>query len=130
MSPLTLYLARFFGVSCLLMCALLALRSKAALQAMDEMVSNRGLMLLTGIVTLIAGAACVVGHNVWSGGPLPIAVTLLGWLTLLKGAAIVAVPPDMLRRTYKVLHYPQNFRVVMAVAAALSAWLTVAAFEV
>ncbi|QUD87610.1 hypothetical protein [Phenylobacterium montanum] len=129
MSPLTLYLARFFGLACLLMCVLLALRAKSALQAIDEMISNRGLMLLTGIVTLIAGAACVVGHNVWSGGPLPIAVTLLGWLTLIKGAAIVAVPPAVLRKTYKALHYPQNFRVVMAFAAALSAWLAVAAFE-
>ena len=31
----------------------------------------------------------IVGHNVWSGGPLPVTVTLLGWLIFLKGL----VPP-------------------------------------
>src|SRR5690348_14216277 len=39
-----------------------------------------------------AGTALVIGHNVWSGGVLPVVVTLLGWLTLIKGIALMAMP--------------------------------------
>jgi hypothetical protein len=28
---------------------------------------------------LLGGLAMVLAHNVWSGGPLPVIVTLIGW---------------------------------------------------
>jgi hypothetical protein len=71
----------------------------------------------------------VVGHNVWSGGALAVAVTLLGWLTLIKGFAILAVPPQALAASYRALLDLVRFRVYMAVAFALSAWLTWIAFR-
>ena len=77
---------------------------------------------------MAVGAAMVVGHNVWSGGALPVAVTLLGWLTLIKGVALMATPPHALTAFYHALHYPAWFRPYMTAALALSAWLTVTAF--
>ena len=68
MSPATLFLGKFFGISCLLMCAVLVTRPKASLEAINSMMGNPGLILVTGIFTMVAGAATVVGHNVWSGG--------------------------------------------------------------
>jgi hypothetical protein len=35
-------------------------------------------MLLTSVITLVIGLALVVGHNVWSGGALPVTVTVVG----------------------------------------------------
>jgi hypothetical protein len=70
------------------------------------MMESPGLLLVTGIFTMGGGAAMVVGHNVWSGGALPVAVTLLGWLTLIKGVALMAVPPRALTSFYRTLHYP------------------------
>ena len=128
MSPLTLYLARVFGVFGVLMCAGLVARPRASIATIQSMMTNPGLVLVTGIVTMAAGAATVVGHNLWSGGALAIVVTALGWVTLVKGLALVAVPPSVLNAAYRVLHYPQIFRAVMAVALILSAWLTWAAF--
>ena len=66
--------------------------------------------------------------NLRSGGPLPVAVTLLGWVMLIKGVALMAAPPRTLGAFYRVLHYPTRFRLYMAVALVLSAWLTLAAF--
>ena len=128
MSPLTIFLGRFFGLSCLLMCGVLVARPKASLAAIESMKESPGLVLVTGIFTLGGGVATVVGHNVWSGGALPVAVTLLGWVTLIKGVALMATPPRALSAFYQVLRYPARFRLYMAVAFAFSAWLTVTAF--
>lgn len=128
MPPLTLYLAKLFGVFGVLMCAALVARPKASIETIQSMTTNAGLILVTGIVTMAAGAATVIGHNLWSGGALVIVVTALGWVTLIKGLALMAVPPAALNRLYGALHYPQVFRAVMAIAMVLSARLTWAAF--
>jgi hypothetical protein len=128
MSPLTLFLGGFFGLSCLLMCAVLVARPKASLEAINSMMDNPGLILLTGIFTMAGGAATVVGHNVWSGGALPVVVTLVGWLTLIKGVVLMATPPRALTAFYRRLYYPARFRLYMAAALAFSIWLTVIAF--
>jgi len=128
MSPLTLFLGRFLGLSCLLMCAVLVARPKASLAAIGALMANPGLLLVTGILTMGGGAAMVVGHNVWSGGTLPVVVTVLGWLTLIKGVALLATPPHAMSAFYRALHYPAWFRSYMAVAVLFSAWLTVTAF--
>jgi hypothetical protein len=128
MSPLTVFLGRFIGLSCLLMCAVLVAKPRTSLAAISAMMESPGLILITGIVTVGGGAAMVVGHNVWSGGALPVAVTLLGWLTLIKGIALMATPPGTLVAFYRALNYPVWFRFYMGVAHAFSAWLTVTAF--
>jgi hypothetical protein len=128
MSPVTLYLGKLFGIGMLLMCVALAARPKAAIATITSMVGSPGLILVTGIVTMTAGLAAVLGHNLWSGGALPIAVTALAWLTLLKGLALVAAPPSALMAAYRGLHYPQRFGLVMWIGAAIGAAITWLAF--
>jgi hypothetical protein len=128
MSPLTIFLGKFFGLACLLMCGVLLVRPKASLQAIASMMESPGLILVTGIFTMGGGAATVVGHNVWSGGALPVAVTLLGWATLIKGVVLMATPPRALGAFYRAVQYPARFHLYMTAAFAFSAWLTVTAF--
>ena len=128
MSPLTLFLGKFFGVSCLIMCAVLALRPGQTSAAINSIMESPGLLLMTGVVTVFGGTAIVVGHNVWSGGALPVTVTVLGWVTLIKGIALMVMPPRSLTAFYRVLRYPARLRLYMTAAIAFSAWLTVTAF--
>jgi hypothetical protein len=129
MSPLTIYLARLFGLGMLVMCALFAVRPEAALAAIQSMAADPGLVLMAGLFAFVAGLAMVIGHNRWSGGVLTVVVTLLGWLTLIKGVAILAAPPPALAGFYGFMGYPGSFRGVMAVAALASLWLSWAAFR-
>jgi hypothetical protein len=128
MSPLTLYLGKLIGIGLLAMCLSLALRPKASLATISAMMNETGLLLVTGIFTMTAGIALVLGHNLWSGPPLVWAVTIIGWMTLLKGLAIIAVPPARLAAVYRVLNYPQTLRLVMFIGAIVGAWMTWAAF--
>lgn len=128
MSPLTLYLGKLIGIGLLAMCLSLALRPKASLATISAMMNETGLLLVTGIFTMTAGIALVLGHNLWSGPPLVIAVTIIGWVSLLKGLAIIAVPPARLAAVYRILNYPQTLRLVMFIGALAGAWMTWAAF--
>ncbi len=128
MSPLTLYLGKLIGIGLLLMCLALAARPKSSLAAISSMMAEPGLLLVTGIFTAAAGVALVLGHNLWGGPPLVWAVTIVGWMTLLKGLAIVAVPSGRLAAFYKVINYPQRLMWVMGIGAIVGAWMTWAAF--
>ena len=83
MSRLTVFLARFIGLFTVLLIAALLSRGSAMV---ETAIADRPLMLTYGIISLAIGLAMILGHNVWSGGSLPVVVTLVvGWLILAKG---------------------------------------------
>jgi hypothetical protein len=129
LSPLTIYLGRFIGLALLMTCLALVARPKAALAAISSLMDQPGALLVTGVFTLAGGVSLVVGHDVWSGGALPIAVTVIGWISLLKGLAILAVPAPVMAGVYRGVGYPGSFRLVMSAGAIFAAWLTWAAFS-
>ena len=51
----------------------------------------------------------VLGHNVWSGGALPVVVTLVGWLILAKGLLPLYLPPETLTGMYAGIHFSSIF---------------------
>lgn len=56
---------------------------------------NIALGYLGGMLAFIVGAAIVALHNDWSGA-LAIAVTVVGWAALIKGALILVFPQQFL----------------------------------
>src|SRR5262249_2206879 len=77
MSTLTIYLARLIGLSAVLLVVALLARGNALIMAT---VADGPVMLVYAIFSLAAGLAIILGHNVWSGGEVPVIVTLVGWL--------------------------------------------------
>jgi hypothetical protein len=53
-------------------------------------------MLTYAIISLAMGVLIILGHNVWSGGALPVVVTLVGWSILAKGLLLLCVAPEAL----------------------------------
>jgi hypothetical protein len=64
------------------------------------------------IISLVVGVAMIVGHNVWSGGVLAVFVTLVGWLILLKGVALLVLSPDALSLTFGQAQYSDHFYLI------------------
>ena len=129
MSPFTIYLAKLLGLYCIIVALAMSANKQQALKTVNEWVRSPPLMMLTSAITLALGLALVVGHNVWSGGALPITVTVVGWLTLVKGLAFLAVPPAQTIKLYDGLQYERFFFVYMGVTLALGFYLSVAAFS-
>lgn len=62
---------------------------------MTDLANSKGLLWVTGLITFVMGTVIVALHNVWSAD-WRLIVTLLGWLTVVKGAVIILFPSSML----------------------------------
>ena len=83
MSATTIFLGRLLGLYLVAISAGM-LAPRRTLATLDEMARSGPWMLFSGMVATAAGLAVVLGHNVWSGGALPVVVvTLMGWASLL-----------------------------------------------
>jgi hypothetical protein len=63
----------------------------------------------------------IIGHNIWSGGALPVVVTLVGWLMVLRGAGLLALSTAKL---VEALRYEQLFYFYMGGTLVLGLYLT------
>jgi hypothetical protein len=65
MSRLTVFLARFIGLFTVLLVVALLVRGSGSV---ETAVADGPVMLTYAIISLAAGLAVILGHNVWSGG--------------------------------------------------------------
>jgi hypothetical protein len=56
-----------------------------------EMTENRAFVISTGYITLLMGLVTVILHNIWVAD-WPVAITILGWSTLMKGIMKIGFP--------------------------------------
>ena len=96
MSPLTLFLAKLLGAVLITMAAVLAARGPAIAQLAKRMISDAGTVMLAGSLRIGLGLAIMIGHDIWTGGALPVAVTLFGWALYFSGLLLLFVSPERL----------------------------------
>ena len=101
---------------------------RRTLATLDEMARSGPWMLFSGMVATAAGLAEVLAHTVWTGGALTIAVTLVGWTALVKGLALLVVPPSTMASAYKAVGYERYFYVWMGAVLVLGLWMALDAF--
>jgi len=102
MSRLTVFLARSIGLFTILLTAGFLVRGSAII---ETTAADVPVMLAYAIISLAMGAAMIVGHNVWSGGALPVVVTLVGWLALAKGLLLLCVAPEAVAGLVAAMRY-------------------------
>jgi hypothetical protein len=125
----TIYLSRLLGVF-LLVLAAGEITQRATLAATAvELVNSPALLLISGMLTLVAGLAVVLGHNVWHGGAMAVVVTVLGWLLLLKGVALVVIPPTAWGGIVQASHFVDLYGWYGVLPLVLGGYLTVAGFS-
>jgi hypothetical protein len=85
-------------------------------------------MFLYGVISLGLGVAIILGHNVWSGGVLPVVVTLTGWLIFTKGVMLLALTPEALQTMMQRMDYAANAQLYVLPALAIGVYLSWAGF--
>lgn len=113
----SIFLARFLGGFYVIF-GLLFLGAKF-LGRVIEMTDDKSFVVSTGYISLLMGLATVVLHNVWVAD-WRVAITLLGWATLIKGILKIGFP--------EIIHkQAQRFKSQQAIEAValliLGAWL-------
>lgn len=90
------YLAILWGVT-LAVVSLALLKDPKRLETFLAEKKNGMVMFFWGVVTFVIGLAMVLVHNVWVLD-WPVVITLLGWLTVLKGLDLLFLPERMEKR--------------------------------
>lgn len=127
MSWLTVFLARLIGLFAVLVVVAFLVRGSAMIQTA---VASGPAMLVFAMISLAIGLAMILGHNVWSGGALPVVVTLVGWLVLAKGLLLLLLTPEALSRVFERMHYGEHSYLYFAPALVIGVYLTWAGFTV
>jgi putative transposase len=128
MSPMTVFLGKLIGFYLIAISIGMFVSRRRTLATLDEMARSGPWMLFSGMVATAAGLADVLAHNVWTGGALTIAVTLVGWTALVKGLALLVVPPSTMASAYKAVGYERYFYVWMGAVLVLGLWMALDAF--
>ena len=126
MSRLTVFLARLIGLSTILIVIAFLVRGSAII---DATIANAPVMLAYAIISLAAGVAMILGHNVWSGGALPVVVTLVGWMILAKGLLLLFLTTEALSHFYQQMQYGEHYYLFLTPAFVIGAYLTWAGFS-
>jgi hypothetical protein len=102
----------------------------AATDVADQSFPLSPLMFFLGVVTFSAGLAMVLAHNHWSGGALPIIVTVVGWATLIKGVLLLTLAPEAEAALFlQGLRYQEFFHLYAAISLAIGIYLTLGGFR-
>ena len=129
MSATTVFLGRLLGLYLVAISLGMLANRRRTLDTLDEMARSGPWMLFSGMVATAAGLAVVLGHQVWSGGALPVVVTLMGWAALLKGVTLLLVPAERMADAYKGIGFERFFHAWMVAVFAIGLWVTVMAFN-
>jgi len=130
MSERTAFLSKLIGIYCILIAVPMAVNKATTLQMVSELVNDAPVLYLFGLTIVAGGLALILSHNVWSGGALPLIVTLIGWLTLLKGLLFLFFPPPA-AAGFSIWGnaYQQYYYADIALAFILGAYLTYGGFK-
>ncbi len=95
MTARTIYLSRLLGLFCVVVIPSLVIHRQATVYSFTVFFNSPAAMLLTGCIGVAVGLALILAHNIWKGGALPVVVTIVGWLSLIKGLLMLLLPPGV-----------------------------------
>ena len=119
----SIFIARLVGPLMLAVAAALFIDRAAFKSMAEEFLQSRALLYLSGILTMLAGVAIILTHNVW-GANWRVVITLLGWLMAIGGAIRIVAPGRTQAWGRGFLRYPSGTLIAGAIWLAFGAVLT------
>ena len=129
MKPLTIFLGKLLGIFTLITAFWLLKDRQETVSMVPQMLGNRPLMMIISLVGLAAGLAIVLSHNIWRGGLLPILVTLMGWLLVIRSVLLMFLPYRSIVAILEVIQFGTLFYLYLIIPFLLGALLTILAFS-
>jgi hypothetical protein len=118
----SVFLAKLIGPVALVAAIALFLNVAAYKTMAQEFMRSPALFYLSGLLTMTAGLAIVLTHNVWVAN-WPVLITIFGWLAVIGGAARLALPDQARKLGETIVRKPIALQVGGAIWLALGALL-------
>lgn len=85
------FLSKVIGLYLIMISLAMLCNMQQFINNVNGLINNVPLMFVIGFFTLILGILTVVSHNIWVWN-WRVLITILAWLTLIKGASIIFYP--------------------------------------
>ncbi|HEV7693937.1 MAG TPA: hypothetical protein VGO52_24095 [Hyphomonadaceae bacterium] len=108
-SVLTLQLARLWGIAALVIALGALTAPKRMSAAMADFERSPGLLFIAAIIALGIGLIQVMFHNLWTD-PTAIIVSAIGWLAIVKGIVLMAIPEPIMKLAASSANSPSTVR--------------------
>ncbi len=129
MRPRTLFLARLIGLFLIVVSLAMLVQKQGLALAITALVHDRAALLVIAMIGLAGGLAMVLAHNVWSGGALPVIVTMIGWLLALRNALVLFLPAEALLALFDAFHVERFYYLYAVIDLLIGVYLTWAGFR-
>ena len=119
----SIFLARLIGPFALALGLALAVQGAGFRTFAGEFLASPALVFLSGIITLPAGLAIVLTHNLWTPDWRAV-ITIVGWLALITGAIRMIFPQQAAAKGRIMIGRPLVPKIGAAIWLAIGALLS------
>lgn len=119
----SIFLAKLIGPMLLLMGLFVVVQRDRMRRIGREFLDSEALIFISGVITLPAGLAIVITHNVWEPN-WRVLITLFGWIVVFAGIGRLALPEIMKSVGNSMIENPAFTIVPGALMAVLGAFLS------
>ena len=119
----SIFLAELIGPVCLVIGLSLFINGVGLRALLFEFIDSPALIFLSGIITMAAGIAIVLTHNIWAAD-WRVLITLIGWLAVVGGAIRIAIPQHTVEIGRTMLTNIYTVPIVMGIYLVIGAVLT------
>ena len=124
----TSFLARFLGLFLIIESLSMMAQKPLMLDIINSVIQNHPVLFLVEILGVLGGLAMVLGHTVWSGGLLPVIVTLIGWIALIRSTVLLFISPETVLNFIRAIRFEQNYYLLAGMSLLIGVYLTYAGF--
>jgi len=129
MSSHTKYISRLLGFYSVLVALAMISHRQETVGMLSRLTNHAGAPVVIGLLAFAVGLAIVLGHNKWSGGALPVVITLIGWWSMAKGMLCLFLPLSVFDKVLNGPLYKQYFYVTPAISLLLGFYLIFASYS-
>jgi hypothetical protein len=124
----TYFLAQLIGLVLLSVGASILFQKRVFMKVLNNITGNRSSLFMVGVILLLSGLSVVLTHNIWNAGFLPLVITLIGWILILRGIMSMFVPGDGIARMISWLKVEELSWLYAILVLVIGAYLTWAGF--
>jgi hypothetical protein len=115
--------AKGLGLFFIVFGIVVAMRSTSLYLLIPAFFQDGALVFVTGVFGIGVGAAMIAGHHHWNSLPA-IVISLFGWVTLIRSAAILVAPALISSIATSISHIAIFPMIAGLVAALVGVWLS------
>jgi len=124
---LTSYVAQLLGLYLTVSGVLMIVREQAMIELVPKFTDSPAFLYFLGSLRVLIGLAIVLAHTMWVG-TLGFVIYLLGWISLLRGIAMLLLPAEAERKILANFSRGNVSYVTALLAIVLGGWLAYAGF--